>query len=169
MNTSLLPVARTDELLVVDTDEETLVYDLLRHRAHCLNRIASIIWRLCDGKTSVDRITTAVAEATGTDADRDLVWYALRRLNGARLLARPLRPATAARTVSRRDLLRRVTAAGLGLTVLPTVATIIAPSTLQAQVTCLPSGANCSRSMGPPCCVGECRGQPPGADLGTCP
>ena len=164
-----LPVARTDDLIVLDVDEETLAYDLIRHRVHCLNRIAAIVWGMCDGKTGIDRMTTAVSTATGAPPDRDMVWYALRRLNGARLLANPLRPEAVERVVSRRELLRRISTSGLGLFILPTVATIIAPSTLQAQASCLPSGANCSRTMGLPCCAGPCRGQPPGADLGTCP
>ncbi len=168
VNAPLLPRARTDQLLVMDIDGETLVYDLVRHRAHCLNGVAGIVWRLCDGQTGVEGIMAGVASATGANADEDLVWYALRRLNGARLIE-GLRAVAPARVVTRRDLLRRMTAAGFGLMVLPTVATIVAPTTLQAQASCLPSGALCSRSTGPPCCVGNCRGQPIGADLGTCP
>jgi hypothetical protein len=152
----------------MDIDGETLVYDLARHRAHCLNAEAARVWRLCDGQTSVDQMATSVAEATGAAADEDLVWYALRRLNGARLID-GLREVAPARAVTRRDLLQRLTAAGLGVLLLPTVASIVAPTTLQAQASCLPTGAPCSRSGGPPCCGGRCRGQPPGADMGTCP
>ena len=32
---------------------ETLVYDLRRHRAHCLNPAATLVWRCCDGRTTV--------------------------------------------------------------------------------------------------------------------
>ena len=167
MNSPSLPLARTDQLLVMDLDGETLVYDLARHRAHCLNAVAARVWRLCDGRTSVDAMATAVADATGTPVDEDLVWYALRRLNGARLID-GLHPAAPERTVTRRDLLQRMTAAGLGMLMLPTVASIVAPTTLQAQASCLPLGALCSRSSGPRCCAGTCRGQPAGADLGTC-
>ena len=162
MDSSPCPVARTDDLLVVEVDDETLVYDVLRHRAHYLNPIAGIVWRLCDGKTSLDRITQAVAEATGTDEDQDIVWYALRRLNGARLLAGPLRPDAGARTLSRRELVRRVTAAGLGLMVLPTVTSILTPTTLQAQASCIPPGAPCVVMAGQPCCPGfQCTGPNP--------
>ena len=167
MNPTALPLARTDQLLVMDVDGETLVYDLARHRAHCLNAVAARVWRLCDGQTSVDRMAAIVADATGTAVDEDLVWYALRRLNGARLIA-GLRPVAAERAVTRRDLLQRMTAAGVGMLMLPTVASIVAPTTLQAQASCLPSGAPCSRSFGPRCCTGTCRGQPSGSDLGTC-
>lgn len=167
MNAPSLPLARTDRLLVMDIDGETLVYDLARHRAHCLNAVAARVWRLCDGRTSVDRIAVAVADATGAAVDEDLVGYALRRLNGARLIE-GLRPVAPARTVTRRDLLQRMTAAGVGMLMLPTVASIVAPTTLQAQASCLPTGAPCSRSSGPRCCTGTCRGLPAGADLGTC-
>jgi Coenzyme PQQ synthesis protein D (PqqD) len=168
VNATPLPLARTDQLLVMDVDGETLVYDLARHRAHCLNPMAARVWRLCDGQTSVERIAAAVADATGATVDEDVVWYAIRRLNGARLID-GLQSAAPARTVTRRDLLQRMTAAGLGMLLLPTVASIVAPTTLQAQASCLPAGEMCSRSMGPPCCPGlTCRGQPPGRDQGTC-
>jgi len=47
------PLARQDRLVVQELSEEVLVYDLDRHRAHCLNRTAALIWRHCDGSTSV--------------------------------------------------------------------------------------------------------------------
>ena len=168
MDTHLLPLARTDETLVLEMGDETVVYDLARHRAHCLNVVASLVWRMCDGRTTVDQMTAAVAEANGSPPDPDIVWYALRRLNGAHLLSGTLRREASASTVSRRDLLRRATTAGLGVVLLPAVATIVAPSTLQAQASCLPLGAPCIRSTGPRCCSGTCRGQPSGSDSGTC-
>lgn len=161
------PLARTGQLLVMDIDGETLVYDLARHRAHCLNTVAARVWRLCDGQTSVEQMAAAIAEATGAAIDEEVVWYALRRLNGARLIE-GLHTVAPVRTLTRRDLLQRMTAAGLGALLLPTVASIVAPTTLQAQASCLPTGAPCSRSVGPRCCNGTCRGQPAGADLGTC-
>lgn len=151
----------------MDIDGETLVYDLDRHRAHCLNAVAARVWRLCDGQTSVEQMAAAVTDATGAAVDEDVVWYALRRLNGARLIE-GLYAVAPARAVTRRDLLQRMAAAGLGLLLLPTVASIIAPTTLQAQASCLPTGAPCNRDFGPPCCVGRCRGQPSGSELGTC-
>jgi hypothetical protein len=151
-----------DQLLVIDLDGETLVYDLTRHRAHCLNAVAAIVWRRCDGQTSVERMADAVADATNSAADQDLVWYALQRLNGARLIE-GLEPVAPALTVTRRALLQRMTAAGLGVMLLPTVASIVAPTTLQAQSSCLPLGAPCRRNQGPPCCVGgDCSGGPGG-------
>src|SRR5262245_18504542 len=43
------PRAKTSELVVKKVGEELLVYDLARHKAHSLNRVAAAVWRACDG------------------------------------------------------------------------------------------------------------------------
>lgn len=48
-----LPHARLDGLVITEVDNETLVYDMERDKAHCLNQTAALIWRRCDGKTTV--------------------------------------------------------------------------------------------------------------------
>jgi hypothetical protein len=48
-----LPFARTHQLIVQEVPDEVLVYDLDRHKAHCLNRTSAIVWKHCDGKTTV--------------------------------------------------------------------------------------------------------------------
>ncbi len=168
MDKASLPLARVDDTVVIDLDDETLVYDLARHRAHSLNAIARLVWRLCDGHTTIAHMTTAVASATGMVVTPDIVWYALRRLNGAHLLARPLEPGPTVQPLSRRELVRRVTAAGIGIAVLPAIATIIAPSTLQAQASCLPQGAPCDPSIGLKCCQGLRCQRAGGAGFDTC-
>ncbi len=50
---ALMPRARQDELVVEELSDETLVYDLKRHKANCLNRTAALVWQDCDGQTSV--------------------------------------------------------------------------------------------------------------------
>ena len=55
----MLARRREDGLIVREVDGETLVYDRRRHKAHCLNRAAALVWRQCDG-------TTSVADATAT-------------------------------------------------------------------------------------------------------
>jgi hypothetical protein len=49
----LIPCARTEGLVVQTLADEVLVYDLERHKAHCLNHAAALIWKHCDGRTSV--------------------------------------------------------------------------------------------------------------------
>ena len=50
-----MPRARQDELVVEELSDETLVYDLKRHKANCLNRTAALVWQDCDGQTSVSQ------------------------------------------------------------------------------------------------------------------
>src|SRR5438876_714658 len=85
-NPAMLPRARKKDLVVEHIDDETLVYDLKTHRAHCLNRTASLVWRYCDGKSDVAAMTKKLTVATGTKVSRDVVDLALLRLRAARLL-----------------------------------------------------------------------------------
>ncbi len=48
-----LPLARKNELIIQELPEELLVYDLARHKAHCLNKTSAFIWKHCDGETTV--------------------------------------------------------------------------------------------------------------------
>ena len=40
----MLPKARQEQLTVRELPDETVVYDLARHKAHCLNPTAALIW-----------------------------------------------------------------------------------------------------------------------------
>src|SRR6266536_4274689 len=55
------PKARKAELIVREFADELLVYDKKRHEAHCLNRTAAVIWKHCDGRTSVAEIAQHLA------------------------------------------------------------------------------------------------------------
>jgi len=56
------PKSRADlETRVVD--DEMIVFDVAAQRVHRLNASASIIWRRCDGRTSVDEIANHLATA----------------------------------------------------------------------------------------------------------
>ncbi len=44
---TLMPRARQDELVVKELPDETLAYDLKRHKAHCLTRTAAQEWQHC--------------------------------------------------------------------------------------------------------------------------
>ena len=161
------PVRRTDGLVLTELEGELLVYDLERHRAHCLNRAAAIVFTHCDGKTSVEDLSRVLEAELGSPADTDCVWLALQRLSRARLLReRVTRPAKAGR-LSRRELVRRVGIAA----VLPVITSILAPTPAQAAATCV---ANCAgQALGTPCsstapnnCFCTCNGA--GACIGGC-
>ena len=57
------PRSRTEGLVMRQVGEELLVYDLERHRAHCLNRAAAIVWGECNGVRTIEEI----AEHVGID------------------------------------------------------------------------------------------------------
>ncbi len=44
-STAALPHGRKDGLVVKELGNETLVYDLERDEAHCLNQTAALVWK----------------------------------------------------------------------------------------------------------------------------
>lgn len=157
---ALMPRARQDELVVEELQDETLVYDLERHKASCLNRTAAVVWRCCDGRTSVADVATLLEEQSATPADEAVVWMALDRLSRAHLLSEPVTlPADRAR-YSRREMLRTLRrAAGISI-LLPMIESIVAPlAAAQASCVSLPICVQLSQPCpGSPICgqAGRC-------------
>jgi coenzyme PQQ synthesis protein D (PqqD) len=148
-----VPRARREGLLVQELPDELLVYDLVSHKAHCLNRTAALVWNRCDGKTSVGQLVRLLEKETDASVDHAVVWMAFDQLSKARLLQGRARTWPGASTISRRELIRRVgTAAAIAL---PIVSSIVVPGAIQAA-TCLPTGASCTSSA--QCCSGVCNG-----------
>ena len=144
-STTIKPLARKEGLVIQELLDETLVYDLERDKAHCLNRSAAIIWNHCDGKREVAALSQILSQQTGLPADDNLVWLALDELSKAHLL-----PKTTSR-LSRREIIKRV---GLSAAIaLPLVTSIVAPSAVHAA-TCRASGQPCTTSA--ECCSGVC-------------
>ena len=73
------PRARTEGLVVRELPDELLVYDLERHRAHCLNPTAALVFKHCDGRRSVAQIARILRRELDVDApaDESLVWLSL--------------------------------------------------------------------------------------------
>ena len=42
------PKARTQDLVIQEANQETLVYDRKSHQAHCLNPLVGLVWRHCE-------------------------------------------------------------------------------------------------------------------------
>lgn len=149
----MLPLARHEDLLVEELPEELLVYDLKSFRAHCLNRAAAIVWRACDGRTTVEEMARRVGEKLEIPQDDTVVRLALAQLRKARLMETPL--ARDEPRVSRRDVLRRL---GIAAALLPLVHTIVAPDAMAASNAISP--AACSALLPPSCGGLICLGQP---------
>jgi hypothetical protein len=171
------PTARRDRLILRELENETLVYDQARDEAHCLNHTAALVWKHCDGQTSVDEIATRLGEELQQTVDPKVVWLALAQLRRKRLLLEevsrvrpnsfrlnsPGRP-----RISRRELALRLGHAMI--IALPLITTIVAPRPASAG-SCDPDcenpllgvccGAGCPCATSPACCSGLCSG-------GTC-
>ncbi len=137
---ALMPRARQDELVVEELQDETLIYDLKRHKARCLNRTAALVWQHCDGQTTVPELAALLEEQLATPTDEAVVWMALDRLGRAHLLSEPVTLPADRAQYSRREVLRTLRrAAGISL-LLPVVSSIFAPRAA-AQASCISATA----------------------------
>src|SRR6188768_2273634 len=83
---SVLPKVNFDDFVVTDLVDETLVYDLRNHRAHCLNRVAAIVWRHCDGQSTVSQVVQRLQVEARIPADEGVVVHALEGLRKSELV-----------------------------------------------------------------------------------
>lgn len=155
MKNSQIPIARKEGLVVQETAEEVLVYDLNSNKAHCLNRTAAFVWKSCNGDNSVSEITKLFEKEIGSAVQEDLIWLAIDQLNEKNLLAASLASNFAGR--SRREAIRKI---GLATVIaLPVVASLTAPTSALAATSCTcvsssgcltqttcPSTSNCNAS-----------------------
>jgi hypothetical protein len=124
-----LPKARHEKLIVKELPDETLVYDLVNDKAHCLNETAGKVWKNCDGSNSAADISAILAEEAGAQVDEAVVWLALDQLEKFKLLeAVPSTPAHLV-GINRRQLVRTMGIAALALPVIISITT----QTAQAQ------------------------------------
>ena len=175
MNTKNKPRRRKQGLAVQNLPNEVLVYDLDRHRAHCLNEAAATVWRHCDGKTTVSQMARMLQDELDVSADPELVRYAIDRLARARLLE----GASGVARYSRRDFMARLKKLGLAASVtLPVVSSIVSPTPAHAMScvqegqcgavgNCVPCYVGSTNQCGAlRCCDGDC--QPIPAAQNTC-
>jgi len=127
-NDELTPCARKDGLVVRELSGELLVYDRDRNKAHCLNETAALIWKLCDGQTTVSRMGNLLRDQSTAPVDDQVIWYALDQFARDHLIEeRVKRPPDMSR-VSRRELIQRI---GLAASI-PLVVSVLAPTVFAA-------------------------------------
>jgi hypothetical protein len=147
-----MPQARTTDLLIEVLRDETLVYDLRRHRAHCLNRAAALVWKHCDERTTVAATAAILEEALRLSAGEALVRTGLDQLTRAHLLNGPPDIRGARSRYSRRAVLRALGLTGAAALLPPLVETVVSPVSAEAA-SCL-TDAQC-RALIPPFCSGQ--------------
>jgi diphthamide synthase (EF-2-diphthine--ammonia ligase) len=153
------------EFVIERLTDETLVYDLKRHKAHCLKPAAAMVWEHCDGKTTKRALAALLRKELGIDADVTLVRAVLVQLQRVRLLAET--PGATKKTPlrSRRELMKKLVLRGLPAAL---VLSITAPTPAQAATVldkCCTTQADCPLGLtcqgpgaGHPCigCVFKC-------------
>ena len=155
------PRARSADLVVEQLPEETLVYDLARHKAFCLGPRTAWVWRQCDGKTTVHEIAKRLARELREPVGEEVIWVALRRLARAHLVEESLPAVSGRPSTSRREWLRRAALLG-GFSVLSLTVPVAA-----LAASCVPKHATCDPA-GPNRCCPSCHCVPPGKCEGSC-
>jgi hypothetical protein len=151
-----MPLARTEQLIVQELPDETLVYDSVTHKAHCLNKTAAAIWRHCDGRSTVAEAADALHELHGLPRDERIVEFTLQQFAKAKLLDAPAVGRAAEKKMSRRELAKHVgVTVGAAAVLLPLISSIVAP-TAYAAASLLPKGSPCSSGL--QCQSGICKG-----------
>jgi hypothetical protein len=117
--------ARQDDLAIQELPDEVLVYDLRKHKAHCLNQTAAFVWNHCDGNKTVNEIAVLMAEEWGKPVTEEVIWLALKQLSKADLLQEAVVPNGDGMRVSRRSVLKTL---GAAAAMTPLVISVIAPT-----------------------------------------
>lgn len=123
-----LPRSRQDGIIVRELEEETLIYDRQRDKAHCLNKTAGFVWQHCDGRTRVATVARLLAAQEQTPVDETVILLALDQLAERHLLVDSSSRLFGA-NVSRRKLVLKYAPAAL---VLPVILSITAPTAAAA-------------------------------------
>lgn len=153
MPRSAYPMARKDELVIREIENETLIYDKRVDKAYCLNQTAFLVWRSCDGDKQPADIARSLTIECKAHVPEEFVRLALQQLGHGNLLE-PHDSISKTTTISRRQVIRRIgltTAIALPLVIslaIPTAATAAScacatPGDCLVQTTC-PSTNNCN-------------------------
>jgi hypothetical protein len=148
---SQLPRARRKHLLVQDLPDELLIYDLERHKAYCLNQTAARIWRLSNGRRTIEEMARALEIEFDCPVDAGFIWPALGQLSRNHLLEKQLELPVLTERMTRRELARTLGFATAAL--VPLITAITAPTAAQAA-TCGAIGSRCVSNAR--CCSNLC-------------
>jgi PqqD family protein of HPr-rel-A system len=143
-------------------DEQVLVYDQVSDRVHLLDPTTACVMNLLEkGVSSEQELIDEVSAQLSVNADRDLVSLAISELREADLLE-STEIGDAGSAYSRRDVVRKLAAAGIAGILVPTISTLAASRAYGQDGTVLGVGAACAQSSQclqgtGRCCGGLCR------------
>ncbi|MBX7174829.1 MAG: hypothetical protein K1X72_27885 [Pyrinomonadaceae bacterium] len=156
-----LPQSKTKNIVVLNLENEMLVYDLEINKAFCLNETSSIVYQNCDGKTSFAELRKRYKF---TD---DLIFFTLDELKKERLIETNY--ASPFEKMSRREIVKEI---GLSTIIaLPIISSVIAPSSINAASgACVTTGCTADNYTQANCCgsTNRCFGNNLGPGFGNC-
>ena len=122
------PVARTDRIIKHVVGQDTLIYDAAGDTACCLNSLAALVWRHCDGEHTEEQIAAFVSAEIELPPDVDPVDVVLRvidELEAHRLVSVPAEDGAgrASSGMGRRDVVKALAL----LPLFPAIQQITAP------------------------------------------
>jgi hypothetical protein len=140
------PLSRKDNIVVQELDGEVMIYDLAKDRAFCLNETSALVWQACDGTKTTAEITEFISRETNSQANEDLIWFALDQLKKENLIVKETAVPSPFEGMGRREVIKKV---GLStLLALPVIMSLTSPTAAQTASTCVPFGAcTCNNTM----------------------
>ena len=151
-NAENTPRARREGLVVVELPDEVLVYDSERDKALCLNQTAALVWKYCDGRTTMASMVRQMKRDLNTNrVDEKIVTHALDQLSRDHLLENGFVLPALPGGMTRRQMVRALGVAAV--VAIPVVTSIVAPTPAQA-VSCVAPNDPCVSSA--QCCTGLC-------------
>jgi hypothetical protein len=139
----MIPIARTENLLIQEVGNELIVYDQENNASHCLNPMASRVWYYCDGNNTINDIAKQLEKeleiSTKSEIDmRGLVYLTLEELERYNLIKDYVKQPIGTSGISRRNVIKTATLVGgfaIG-SMFPLVRSIVAPEPAMAQSGC---------------------------------
>jgi len=138
----MVPIARTENLLIQAIGNELIVYDQKSNASHCLNPVAARVWHYCDGQHSIKDIARLlekelnISQTEAADI-RGLVWLTLEELERYQLIEKYLKQPTGIANISRRQVVKTgVLVGGFALgSMFPAIKSVAVPDPGGAQST----------------------------------
>ena len=124
----MYPKARSEDLLVRNLADEVLILDQKTERAHSLNQIAGLVWKHCDGETSVEEIAQLIESLHGIAANEASIELAIDELIQHDLLEDSIIEASPDSRADRREVLKMLAVA----MAIPVVMSIKVPKAMAA-------------------------------------
>ena len=146
------PQSLKKDIVVQNLEDETLIYNLKTNKALCLNETSALIWKMCDGKTSISEIAEKLGKKLKKPVNAELVWLAVDQLSKENLLENADRMPSDFAGLSRREVIRKVGFASV--IALPMISAVVAPIAASAQSGGFGFGEACGDSS--QCAAGNC-------------